>query len=149
MIHSANPLSATLLALRELHAVEVAAAWRLPAIVRAVSDDGQRRALAGWVAGASSRAARLRATGEAVSGPGSGWMTAMVDEAERATHDLPPGAALDAVLVLAMRRMRACAVLGYEALVPVAEGAAADALAANLAEHRAALAPADAKAPPA
>ena len=124
-------------ALRDLHAVEVAIAWRLPALLRSLERPDVQAILGAWTAGASARAARLRATGVAVSGPGSAWMSGMIEDAERSAQDLPPGPLLDWALTLAARRMLVGAVLGYDALLPVADGAVRDALAANLAEHQA------------
>lgn len=98
---------AAMAALRDLHAVEVATAWRLPAVFRSAAGTELRAPLEMWTAGASARAARLRATGAAVNGPGSAWMAGMVEDAERATQDLPAGAMLDWTLALATRRMMA------------------------------------------
>ena len=134
MIPAENAVA--LAALRDLHAVEVAIAWRLPAVFRCAAAAGLRASLEAWTAGASARSARLRATGAAVNGPGSTWMAGLIEDAERATQDLPAGPMLDWALALAARRMLAGAVFGYEALMPLAEGAVADALAANVGEHR-------------
>ena len=98
---------------------------RLPAIMRQASDPQLRAALEACVAGARTRAARLRETGDKEQGPDNLWMAGILDDAERDTRSIQSGVLLDLAMIGAVRKAL---------LAELASLATARAIAASLSE---------------
>ncbi len=77
---------------------------RLPAIMRQASDPRLRTALEACVAGARTRAARLRETGDKEQGPDNLWMAGILEDGERDTRSIQSGVLLDLAIVGALRK---------------------------------------------